>query len=97
MLLRTAVKRLEGTDLLGEEISNLVTQAFIPFPQWVNEFKYPSAKPDRLFEAEYNHIDNKPNCDDCAKNEGGIVKRSRRNNPKHPGIRYGNIASRNSV
>ncbi|XTI88546.1 purine and uridine phosphorylase [Cenococcum geophilum] len=97
MLLRTAMKRLEGTYHLGKEISNLVTQAFTPFPEWADEFKYPGAKSDRLFKAEYKHINNNPNCYGCAKSKANIVGRSKRKYPTHPRVHYGNIASGNSV
>ena len=95
ILLRTAMKRLEGAYRLKEEISNPVTQAFMPFPERVDEFKYPGAKSDRLFRVGYKHIDNNPN--DCATYNANIMGRSRRTNLTHPKVYYSNIASGNSV
>jgi len=74
-----------------------VTQAFEPFPDWVADFKYPGAKSDRLFNADYPHIDENPNCNDCAKEKAKIKRRPKRNDPTSPRIFYGNIASGNSV
>jgi len=96
-LLRTTVKKLEGTYCLEEKISELVTAAFERFPKWANEFKYLGVEADQLFKANYPHINNNPNCNDCAKNGAGIVDRSNRPNPARPEIHYGSIASGNSV
>ncbi|KAF4633956.1 hypothetical protein G7Y89_g4154 [Cudoniella acicularis] len=94
MQLRNVVNTLKTKHDLEQQISNLKTEAFKPFPRWEKEFKQPGTS-DRLFNAQYQHVGNNRTCDGC--DEANLEVREDRADSTIPEIHYGNIASGNSV
>lgn len=94
-LLLNAVKALQAKYNLEEKLSEHILEGFKRhFPKWARGREYPGAEFDRLFVADYNHVDDNATCDDCDSLK--VVSRTSRSN-SHPIIHYGNIASGNQV
>jgi nucleoside phosphorylase len=94
-LLLNAVNALEAKYGLEKGLSELISKGFKRhFPDWAPEREYRGAEFDRLFVADYSHVDDKATCDDCDSLK--VVIRTPRSN-SYPVIHYGNIASGNLV
>jgi nucleoside phosphorylase len=95
VLLLSAVKAMQAKYALEENLSNHISTGFKRwFPKWAAEREYPGTNFDRLFVADYHHVNDNVTCDGCDHRKA--VSRKPRGS-LYPVIHYGNIASGNQV
>ncbi|EGX48575.1 hypothetical protein AOL_s00080g204 [Orbilia oligospora ATCC 24927] len=92
--LLSAVSKLRADHKTKEpSISRFITQAIQKYPLIQDNFTYPGAQQDQLFDWEYEHTGGET-CRNCDINR--IERRASRSSPE-PRIHYGVIASGNQV
>lgn len=93
--LLVAVARLRTEHLIsGNKVPDYVEAMFTKNPTMKPDFSYLSPDRDRLFEADYDHVDSTATCEQCDRNRE--IVRPPRTTPS-PKIHYGLIASGNQV
>ncbi|KIX05611.1 uncharacterized protein Z518_03583 [Rhinocladiella mackenziei CBS 650.93] len=93
--LLTAISKLQAYHRLKpSRIPEYLSEMVAKYPTMIPESSYPGRQQDRLFEAQYEHIDPEGACDNCDSSK--LVTRSSRDG-NDPVIHYGLIASGNQV
>ncbi|PYI11782.1 purine and uridine phosphorylase [Aspergillus sclerotiicarbonarius CBS 121057] len=93
-LLLTALSKLQANHIMGhKQFLDFLAEIEHQLPQPASHFTRP-LREDRLYHADYNHIDNVTNCEDCDADK--TVPRPSRDT-QEPMIHYGLIASANQV
>lgn len=96
-LLLTALSRLQTTHMAEDsQVPDFLAQLIEKSPKRMkSKFKYQGASNDRLYQADYDHVEPEhPTCDECDKTK--IVRRVDRDDTD-PFFHYGTIASGNQV
>jgi len=93
-ILQASVETLAANHRMeGSKVPQYLSQMLHDYPLMEEEYSYPGAPQDRLFQADFSHSSG-PNCHRC--DEHRIVKRNSRPN-SNPKIHYGTIGSSNTV
>jgi nucleoside phosphorylase len=93
--LLTAVAKLQADHMLDNSlIPNYLSQIVDKRPTKMFAFTHRGQQQDRLFQAEYDHVDSENTCDDCDSSKL-VVRPTRDTNA--PRVHYGLIASGNQV
>jgi nucleoside phosphorylase len=92
-----AVSHLETKYRLGQQLSEQISSGFGEwFPNWAAQYAYQGALCDRLFEADYDHLESDDeDCQQCS--EGKVMAHRLPRGNSLPVVHYGNIASGNRV
>jgi nucleoside phosphorylase len=94
LILRTSVEMLVADHRIrGSRVPQYLSDMLQKYPAMEEEFSYPGAQHDQLFQADYPHPGG-PNCHRCDLQR--VVKRNIRRT-KHPKFHYGTIGSANTV
>lgn len=94
-VLLTAVSSLQADyELRSSRISEFLSEAVSRYPITSANFAHPDPQSDRLFKAEYEHVEGEDSCENC--NTQRLVARSPRAK-QGPMVHYGLIASANQV
>jgi nucleoside phosphorylase len=94
LLLRASVETLAADHRIkGSRVPQYLSDMLQQFPAMEEEYSYPGAQQDQLFQADYPHPGGQ-NCHNCDKQR--IVERDDRRN-KNPKFHYGTIGSANTV
>ncbi|KAK6524476.1 hypothetical protein TWF281_011384 [Arthrobotrys megalospora] len=94
-VLLTAMASLAANHIInGNNLSEHLSTMLAKNPNMRKRFCYQGAENDRLYEADYNHVDSCPTCDRCDKTK--LIVRPARNTTG-PEIFYGTIGSGNLV
>ncbi|KAJ6257610.1 Serine/threonine-protein kinase [Drechslerella dactyloides] len=91
----TALSSLQADDLMGaSRVPAVLSDMVSKYPAMGSKFTHPRQQQDMLFEAGYEHVDSRSNCDYCDKNK--LIERNKRMRDD-PVIHYGLIASSTRV